>query len=1708
MNKHQNLRQEKRKTNFKFLFLAIFCMLIFFVILTSSIANAQNKEDAIIDEISSSDLTDSSYDKTQKLSLEQATTINESLEGRTSVDTLDKLNKAINNDNIDTIIVTKQINLSGTQTIGHSSKIKTVRVERTGLNEATAIDSKGTKLNIFNIKAGANVTFQNLIIQGGRLPAIISIQAKLTLKNTAISLCAFGDGGKFDEHGNEHGGGIEAFASDIYMEDSIVARNAAYCGGGVWITSKKSIDDPQTYDQTSHLIADRCSFSENRSLGESGGGGAMEVQFRSFAYLNNCSFDNNTSTELGGAINLAGSTKGGICYALNTTFSGNGTREPGKFGGAIAGNSTGASDGYGKFVAANCLFAYNYYRIGNEDIAPCDVGNYTGNHDMQLYNCSYMALKCKDDMKFEDCKTKTYNSKQIKVSDNVFYKTVNTYLLYNPTSIPTQDFKRAMQARTLDGTYDLYPPIMKDSAIVDKEATDGCAYATYFKADKNAPEDTLVAIKSKSSDTKINVLNGTNPTDANLVTRTFEAKDNRKPSKGEFYFPGCSGVVTQDMYIMRLYQNIGGSATGASQSGDLVPSGGLITLKAYPNENQKFVHWIDNQTNEILSTNSTYSFNIQKDTEIRPVFEGSETASKASVYLNLDGNSERNKTVTLESDSKTINATYNTMSGAYVASGLEESTTYSIIVGSSKTGKTVTTNNSTTLNRYTITFDAGTNNMKIGTLISQDFVTDYDGLLNGQKPIDPTGDNLVFYRWATSAKGGEEANLSQQFKMPTTFYAQAYKNATEPHVTDLVYNREEQSGVVEGEGFHWEGQTSGTDAGTYTVKAVLEKGYLWPNGQEGDITKHFTIKIADIEVKIAGKKELTEYDGRSHEVDGCVITCTDKIFKADEISTSQDLHASGVDVGEYSPSSSIDLSKFTCSNSKNINANFSFAEGQPQNNKVTINPRNLNHATITILNPESYVYNGEDIKVKFAITDIVGNVNIIKDSDYEVAENSNIGHNAGKYTLKIKTKDTGSNYYDDGEYSTIEWIIKNGKINILISGFDASYDYDGREYLVDGYDASATGGDSVKLFDQAKVKLKEEAPDLSISGKDASSYNGTAFDEAFFYYDDANIDASFSINSTKPNNKLLINKRDLSLATIDWDQSSFQYSSKTINVDDYFTVNDNPYGSSIIENKDWEVVGKTDEGVNSGDYTLIIQATKEGNYKNSNNSKWKINKAPLTIEISGHEDTEVYDASWHYVSGYDSLATYDPQGLFNDASISPKEDDPSLEVKGLNAGEYKHDLDDKLFKYNDDNIEASFVINEEKSAIKLTISKAALTISISAIDDASFEYDGHEHHIWGFAPQLEVGDENVYDHTKVASKEGGYPDCVRKNVGTTTFELTDQNIKENYKYWDDNIDPTFVLGTKAVLTLDITPRPLEKATVKFKPEDAVYVYTGNPIDASFVVKDSYVSQGPIINDGDWYVESGSQATDIGTYTLKLTAEDSGNYSGSKEITWSIVQANMDIYIDGSSQTVVYDASAHEFTDYEASSDSSLFDPTKLIYTPSNVVGIDAGVYSMNMDVNKDFVYDDPNIKASFHLIKDGVLTILPAPLQIVTDSAEKVYDGLPLTASGSIEGFVADETASLNITGSQTEVGESDNTYNILWDKSAKESNYKLDSENIGKLKVTPAPVDDEQTGQNVQTGDKIFLIVLIIVAVLAAAGVIAVVAYKKSKKKYKTRRH
>jgi len=98
---------------------------------------------------------------------------------------------------------------------------------------------------------------------------------------------------------------------------------------------------------------------------------------------------------------------------------------------------------------------------------------------------------------------------------------------------------------------------------------------------------------------------------------------------------------------------------------------------------------------------------------------------------------------------------------------------------------------------------------------------------------------------------------------------------------------------------------------------------------------------------------------------------------------------------------------------------------------------------------------------------------------------------------------------------------------------------------------------------------------------------------------------------------------------------------------------------------------------------------------------------------------------------------------------------------------------------------------------------------------------------------------------------------------------------------------------------------------------------------------------------------------------------------------------------------------------------------------ASVSGKNAGTYNMELKP-EDFTNNNTNFTNVEFVIVDGTLEIAKRQVTLTSADDSKVYDGNPLTngeVTVSGDGFAAGEGASYDVTGSQTVVGTSDNTF-------------------------------------------------------------------------------
>ena len=263
--------------------------------------------------------------------------------------------------------------------------------------------------------------------------------------------------------------------------------------------------------------------------------------------------------------------------------------------------------------------------------------------------------------------------------------------------------------------------------------------------------------------------------------------------------------------------------------------------------------------------------------------------------------------------------------------------------------------------------------------------------------------------------------------------------------------------------------------------------------------------------------------------------------------------------------------------------------------------------------------------------------------------------------------------------------------------------------------------------------------------------------------------------------------------------------------------------------------------------------------------------------------------------------------------------------------------------------------------------------------------------------------------------------------------------------------------------LMITPAP-----VTLQAPIASKTYDGTPLKAedyghSFVEGLDFADDFASISVEGSQTLVGSSASSV-TYELKQ-GKIPNNYNiqcipGTLTIT--PVMDEVLVKIKGNTANVTYDGKLHSVEGYAVDSISnSLYKDSDFTYNGvAKAEGTDAATYPMNLAETR-FENTNTNFKnVRFEVVTDGSLTISKRPVTLTSADLTKVYDGTvltngdtPVTVGG--DGFADGEGATYDFTGSQTDVGKSENTFTYTPKEGTNPDNYAITTE-YGTLEVTP----------------------------------------------------
>lgn len=301
--------------------------------------------------------------------------------------------------------------------------------------------------------------------------------------------------------------------------------------------------------------------------------------------------------------------------------------------------------------------------------------------------------------------------------------------------------------------------------------------------------------------------------------------------------------------------------------------------------------------------------------------------------------------------------------------------------------------------------------------------------------------------------------------------------------------------------------------------------------------------------------------------------------------------------------------------------------------------------------------------------------------------------------------------------------------------------------------------------------------------------------------------------------------------------------------------------------------------------------------------------------------------------------------------------------------------------------------------------------------------------------------------------------------GSQTNFGSSANVVTSYKVMrgSDDVTGNYKFADSVDGTLTVTPR-----VVVIESEGGRRVYNGQPL-----TNPNYkFTTGSFVDGEVSEVKTTGTITEVGSVdnTIVYTTTDkfdANNYDitltpGKLEIT--PVTAEVVVTITENSGSAKYDGTEKTVTGYKVTSISDpLYKESYFTFSgDATIKGTDAGTYNMNLAPG-DFNNNNGNFKNVRFVIYDGTLVISPRTLTITSGSDSKEYDGTPLTKNSFTNTELAEgDKLTATVTGSQTNVGSSDNVASAAVIMAGEENvtaNYTITYEK-GSLTVTP--VTDE----------------------------------------------
>ena len=965
----------------------------------------------------------------------------------------------------------------------------------------------------------------------------------------------------------------------------------------------------------------------------------------------------------------------------------------------------------------------------------------------------------------------------------------------------------------------------------------------------------------------------------------------------------------------------------------------------------------------------------------------------------------------------------------------------------------------------------------------------YSNAITGTAKVVDASGNDVSDQFSVTTKSGSLVIKQASVHMKSASGEWVYDgNEHAKHETESV------TGFAKGEGATYSYTGAITNAGTvqniftYTLnEGTKASNYMFDDPEYG------TLKVApvsdEVTVTIKGNTATKTYDGAEKTVRDYGFEASNDLYGTGDFVFTGAAVAKGTNVGTYKMG--LDKGQFSNKSANFSNVTFVVEDGWL---KIEGGQIDANDVTWTTQDVQK-VYDGNPLSAFAAhATDKHGNeLNVEYSIDgetwtFDPAEISLTHFGSQKVLLRA----TGSNYAA-GQYATSSENIMINKRPVTLTSAGANKVYDGKP-LTNGTVTSTPLGVDVGF-------LNGEGVTCNVTG---SQTNVGESDNGFTYtFNEGTSKSDYLV--TYEFGKLIVTQDNTEVVvTITEHSGTFEYdgTQKTVSGYDFSASNE------LYKSTDFEFTGNDSvSATNVGTYGMEL---KSEDFKNTNGNFSKVTfvvvDGQLTITPksvdpesgkgmsvgdlpnvtyngkSQKQKPEVKDGNTLLTEGVDYELVY-TEDTTNVGTVTV-----TVKGKGNYAGEAK--VAYEIMKRQ--------VTLESESASKVydgtPLTKPEVTVGgkgfvegevsgLKAIGTVTNVADGEVSNeiVWDWAEGFGEGN---YDITKTEGKlsiepQSVDPDNPESYTGIKVGELSDLLYKGKDQFQEPTVTDAkgnlLVKGRDYTLAFDGDAKNVTEAGVSVtvsgignykgdfsrnykilprevtvKSASASKVYDGTPLFSHDIV---VTSAAGFVEDDVASMTAPNSITEVGSLTNEIAIEWSndvaaGNYvvlkeEGVLEVTPKSVTAE-GFSVEGLND-VTYNGLAQQQEPTVKDGDKTL---------------------TKDKDYTLSFTEDVTNVgtvrvtvtgKGNYTGSADVAYQILPAKLIVTTPSDSMVYNGKPLTAEGSIEGFVNNETAVFETTGSQTEVGESENAYAIYWSDegtTAKRSNYTVE-EHIGTLTVT-----------------------------------------------------